>query len=695
MTTTPTAPAATTPPPAAPASRHRSDGPARGLLHAGRSAVGGWSIGTKLSAVMAVMIALLVTTATVLASDVRTVAGNYEQLLRSQTRSSALQAQEIEIEFKIQVQEWKNILLRGSSPQDLDTYTGQFRGQIGKVDALAAELAATAEDEGVRGELDAFRVEYAALNAAYDAALAAFVADPDRDPRAPDAAVRGLDRPIDERIRAIVARSQQVLTERIAQENEAVAARETTLLATGLLLLVLVLGALAFVVTRIVRPLRRLTEEAYHVAHEALPRAIEDIRRSSSAAAVPELPALQVPTRDELHDLAAALTTVQSRAVELAVEQHRSERESAAMLIDLGRRNQSLLKRTLGYITELESQERDADVLDKLFRLDHATTRIRRNAESMLVLAGAAQTRTWSRAVDVGEVVRAGLSEIEDYVRVDVHHVEDAAVVGTAVADVVHLLAELLENAAHFSPPSTRVTVVGQRTADGYRIRIIDQGVGMTDGELREANARIARAADGRTRSNLLGLHVVGRLAHRRGVSVVLEPSAGRGITATAVLPPAVLADPGDAGPGREPPRAAAPPARPTGLPVRVPAPASAPAPAPAPALQRRVPSVPRTIEPFAAVDDAAVPVAAAARRAGGAGGPAGRLDDLFAPAPRPAVDDDGIPRRVRGAQLPDLGPGHDGGPAFAAPDPEQVRGRLSALISGVEHGRRGPGADS
>ena len=234
---------------------------------------------------------------------------------------------------------------------------------------------------------------------------------------------------------------------------------------------------------------------------------------------------------------------MQTSAVQLAFDQHRAERESADVLVNLGRRNQNLLKRTLGYISELEADETDPEVLSRLFRLDHATTRIRRNAESMLVLAGAEQTRTWSQPVPIAEAARAALSEIEDYQRVDLHHLDEAAVTGVAVADLVHLIAELAENATHFSPPGSRVTVVGQHVADGYRIQVSDRGVGMSASELDGANARIARAAEGRSDSPLLGLYVVGRLAARRGITVALEPSAGSGITASVTLPPSMLVD--------------------------------------------------------------------------------------------------------------------------------------------------------
>jgi len=532
-----------------------------------------------------------------------------------------------------------------------------------------------------------------------------FVAGGALEPRVADRAVRGMDRPIDDRIDVIVARSEAVLDNRIATENANVEARVGVLLAAGLAALILVLLALAFVVARIVRPIRNLTRAAYRVAHETLPETIGAIKGLPGDDDAPTLLPVEVPTHDELWDLAAALTTMQSRAVELALDQHRAERESADMLVNLGRRNQSLLKRTLGYISELESQERDGRVLDKLFQLDHATTRVRRNAESMLVLAGAAQIRTWSRPVPVTDVARAALSEIEDHVRVDVHYVEEAANAGTAVADVVHLLAELMENATHFSPPSTRVTVVGQETIDGYRIRVIDQGVGMTEPELRQANSRIGRATEERSPRTCWGSTSSGA----SGPAATSPSSSNR--PRAAGSPPRSSCRPGCS-------RSSNPPASDrTPKPWRRPrsgtwseACARRGAGAGAAVVGRvAVESRPRpaTLMPVGAAAPVhrgvetrptGLPLPAAPAPTGF--GPRGSLQSpatLFTPPAQPSqeqprgaetVRGTDIPQRVRGAQLPDLGPGAGSGPAFAAPDPEQVRGRLSALINGVENGR-------
>ena len=626
------------------------------------------SIAVKLGTLLAALVALLVVVTGTMLGQLNQVARSYDDLLAHQVQQG-LQARKMQVEFKKQVQEWKDILLRGSNPDDLATYTKNFHTQIAAVDNLNQQLVTSTTDPGIRDQLVAFQREHQALDAAYEAALAPFVADGGRDPSVPDRAVRGQDRPPTDRVDRIVTLVETSITDSIAQQKADLAAQQRMLLwiAGGVLLAVLVV--ITLVVVRIVRPVRRLTRDAYLAANESLPGAIARIREMAPDEEPPVLAPLRVDTHDELAGLGAAVSALQSRALELAVAERRAEQLSAQMLINLGRRNQNLLGRTISYITELEHAERNPDVLAKLFRLDHAATRIRRGAESMLVLAGATQTRTWSRPVPIADVARAALSEVEDYQRVDLFYVEDVHIVGTAVADLVHLVAELVENATHFSPPGTRVTMVGQHDAGSqYRLRIIDQGIGMTSRELDDANARIRSASAGPVDDQLLGLHVVGRLAGRRSIMVTLEPSAGRGITASIVLPKELLSaeDPGpnDAGQPTN--------ADPVGVPVRrtqpgpspdgpaaevsallaepIPTPMSAPASAFSP-----VPALPTTAE---------LPVVSA----GASNGHAARGNG-------------GIPRRVRGAQLPDQG--HSDGPNFAPPDTAAIRNRLGALQNG------------
>jgi anti-sigma regulatory factor (Ser/Thr protein kinase) len=239
------------------------------------------------------------------------------------------------------------------------------------------------------------------------------------------------------------------------------------------------------------------------------------------------------------------------------------------------------------------------------------------------------------------------LSEIEDYVRVDIYHIEDGMANGSAAADVVHLLAELIENATHFSPPHTQVTVVGQLVREGYRIRVIDQGVGMTHRELNFANERILQAARGRADAKLLGLYVVGRLATRRGIEVKLEPSATRGITATVLVPASVMASRVDGAPPR-------------------------------PASVRRIPPV---------------PTGAGSGRTGTGRTGTGRAGTGQAGTGQagtgPGASRPGMPIRVRGAQLVGLDLGESApGPDFD-PAPERSRLNLRRLQLDVDAARR------
>jgi signal transduction histidine kinase len=211
------------------------------------------------------------------------------------------------------------------------------------------------------------------------------------------------------------------------------------------------------------------------------------------------------------------------------------------LLVNLARRNQSLLNRQLEVITDLEVRERQPDVLEELFRLDHLATRIRRNAESLLVLSGDDPARRWGNPVPLGDVVRAAAAEVEDYRRVEVLVNDYIEVEGRAVADLAHLLAELIENATTFSPPSSDVRV-RSHLAPGEQITSVisieDSGIGMSDDDLRTANALLAEAPEvDLGRSTMLGFHVVARLSQRYGLRVRLAPTPGGGVTAMVTLP--------------------------------------------------------------------------------------------------------------------------------------------------------------
>ncbi|HEY8544129.1 MAG TPA: nitrate- and nitrite sensing domain-containing protein, partial [Acidimicrobiales bacterium] len=260
---------------------------------------------------------------------------------------------------------------------------------------------------------------------------------------------------------------------------------------------IIVAGFATWWVSRsITRPLRSLTRQATEMANHRLPDAVLDILDTplGDDVTVPQVEPITVNTRDEVADVAEALNTVQDSALDLAVEQAVLRRNIADSFVNLGRRNQNLLGRQLDFITELEHNETDPDTLANLFRLDHLATRVRRNAESLLVLAGIDPPRKWAAPVRITDTIRAALGEVEDYQRVTVRQVEPATVMGSAAADLAHLLAELIENALIFSPPDQTVEIRGRAQPAGYTLAIIDSGLGMPPDELARANRRLAGA---------------------------------------------------------------------------------------------------------------------------------------------------------------------------------------------------------
>jgi signal transduction histidine kinase len=304
--------------------------------------------------------------------------------------------------------------------------------------------------------------------------------------------------------------------------------------------------ALTWGVSRsITRPLRSLTRQAQDMAENRLPDAVLGILHTPPGqdVAVPEVEPVRVRTRDEVVDVADALNTVQDTALHLAVEQAVLRRNLADSFVNLGRRNQNLLGRQLDFITELENRETDPDALANLFRLDHLATRMRRNAESLLVLAGVEPPRQLAAPVSLTDVIRAALGEVEDYQRVVVRDVEPATIGGAAATDLTHILAELIENAIVFSRPHQTVDVRGRALPDGYALAVIDEGTGMPGTEIEAANRRLAGAESFSVApSKYLGHYVAGHLAIRHGVRTHLESSAGSGITAVVVIPPHLLA---------------------------------------------------------------------------------------------------------------------------------------------------------
>ena len=340
---------------------------------------------------------------------------------------------------------------------------------------------------------------------------------------------------------AIRDKTIDALNDRADSLNARASARQRLFTLLALAALALAATMTWLVARSITRPLRSLTHQAKEMAEQRLPTAVREILETplGQDVAVPHVVPVTVKSRDEVTDVSEALNTVQESALDLAVEQAVLRRNIADSIVNLGRRNQNLLGRQLDFITELERNEADPDTLASLFRLDHLATRMRRNAESLLVLAGVEPPRTWVASVRMSDVIRAALGEVEDYQRIRVEAVEPAMVVGSATADLAHLLAELLENALTFSPPDAYVTVRGGwHSGHRFRLAVIDGGLGMAPAALDLANRRLAGAESFTVApSRYLGHYVAGNLAARHGIGIRLEPGQAQGTVATVDLP--------------------------------------------------------------------------------------------------------------------------------------------------------------
>ncbi|MDQ3762934.1 MAG: nitrate- and nitrite sensing domain-containing protein [Actinomycetota bacterium] len=320
--------------------------------------------------------------------------------------------------------------------------------------------------------------------------------------------------------------------------------RTTAGLNSVILFFAVALGVLVgiFVTRALLRPLGVLKRTALDVADRRLPEAMARIRDGD----VPEATIEPVPvaTREEIGQVARAFDEVHSQAVRLASEQAQLRANVNDIFVNLSRRTQGLVERQLKLIDRLESGEQDPQQLDNLFQLDHLATRMRRNSENLLVLAGTDAASRSSRPVRLVDVLRAAVSEVEQYQRLVLQQPPAVLVLGRAANDLVHLLAELLDNATHFSPPDSHVMVSSDSAADGsVAIEVADRGVGMTEAELTEANKRLASppVVDASV-SRRMGLFVVGRLAARHGINVRLRRGEGGvGIWASVIMPPRLV----------------------------------------------------------------------------------------------------------------------------------------------------------
>ncbi|WDZ84166.1 nitrate- and nitrite sensing domain-containing protein [Micromonospora cathayae] len=523
-------------------------------------------------------------------------------------------------------------------------------------------------------------------------------------------------------------------------------------LATGLGLLAVVASIIVSITTArsLLRQLERLREAAFQLANERLPNVVDRLGRGDEVDVATEAPPLEFGD-DEIGQVGQAFNVVQETAVRTAVEQAELRRNVRDVFLSLARRTQALVHRQLTLLDAMERRENDAEELEDLFRVDHLATRMRRNAENLIVLSGSTPGRAWRRNVPMVDVVRGAVAEVEDYTRVNVLPLGPVALAGRAVGDIIHLLAELIENGLSFSPPHTTVEVRGQLVANGFVIEIEDRGLGMSEEDLAAANDRIVdRSELNLANATRLGLYVVSRLTERHGIRVHLKESPYGGTTAVVLIPmalvttgeeeptgarsgPAGPADPAPTGPGGERPAprpvgpvAAAEPAPatrpdadgdgvPHQLPTRVRTTLERPrSPQDTPAEEggSGLPTRPRRWSDQAALDGptfpTGLPVAVPRTEPGTAGprtepagpGAAGALPDAAptaagGPTPRDELPrtGSGLPFRVRQANLaPELreeaATVDAGDDDEAVRPPEQVRRMMSSYQTGTRRGR-------
>ncbi len=349
---------------------------------------------------------------------------------------------------------------------------------------------------------------------------------------------------------------QRLANSIIAQSRALHASATRSVLQTGLivLLVLIVVLMITIVVARsMVRPLRKLRTGALEVAGLRLPETVRRMSETDGEGVSLDVEPIDVDSSDEIGEVARAFDQVHREALRLAANEAALRGNVNAMFVNLSRRSQSLVERQISLIDDLEQGEQDPERLSSLFQMDHLATRMRRNSENLLVLAGHDETRRWNQSVALVDVLRAALSEIEQYERVTLNVQPGIAARGQAVSDVVHLTAELVENATSFSAADTPVTIAGDLlSSGGVLLEITDQGVGMGAEEMAHANWRLDNppVVDVAV-SRRMGLFVVARLAARHGIRVRLRPAATGGLIALVWLPDeAILHETPDGSPG-------------------------------------------------------------------------------------------------------------------------------------------------
>ena len=302
----------------------------------------------------------------------------------------------------------------------------------------------------------------------------------------------------------------------------------------------------AYLISRTIsKPLLSLADQANVMSSTLLPDAVHDVLSTPIGREIvePKLSPITVASHDEVSDVAVALTEVQDRALSLAVEQAALRHNFADAFVSLGRRVQGLVLRQLEFITDLEDSESSEANLANLFKLDHIATRVRRNAESLIVLGGSEQRTTGRvRPMEAIDTVRAAVSEVEDYQRIDMGVFDEARLPGDVATDLSHIIAELLENGLMFSPPDRMVDVAGRREPSGYTFTVVDRGIGMNREAIDRANMRLAAEESfAVSPSRYLGHYIAGHLAERIGAQIRLIQRADGGTIATIFIPESVL----------------------------------------------------------------------------------------------------------------------------------------------------------
>jgi signal transduction histidine kinase len=391
--------------------------------------------------------------------------------------------------------------------------------------------------------------------------------------------------------------------------------------------------------------LKKLQSSAVELAEVRLPKLVERLRGGEDVDPAETTAELEKARTAEVERVVQAFSAVQRTAVEAAIGQATLRKGVGQVFLNLARRNQALLHRQLALLDTMERKAEDPDTLEGLFKLDHFTTRMRRHAENLIILSDAAPGRRWRDPVPIFDVIRSAALEVEDYTRVTIQPMPNAPMlVGAAVTDVIHLVAELVENATAFSPPNTGVQVRGLSAANGFAIEVEDRGLGMNAATMAELNDQLATPPEfDLASSDRMGIFVVSRLAARHGIKVMLRPSPYDGTTAILMVPASVLTE-----------AAAPPPKKPVSLFEPVPAVRSLP---PAPPAPPAPPSVPAP-----------------------------------APTPKYEIDDDldGLPVRVRQAslapQLRNTRPRQE--PDVSTRSPQELLALMTSMQEGWRQGR-------